>query len=205
MLSRDDIRANTITLFAAAEPIAAALSWALYLLSRDPQWRERMEEEADRELPVGLYVEGSLQRLVATRAVIEESLRLYPPIATIHRQAVAADQLAGHAIAPGTIIIISPWVLHRHRLLWMAPDQFDPSRFLPPARANVARFAYLPFGIGPRTCIGAAFALQSAIILLATIARQLRLELAAGQEVWPVMHVMVRPRGGLQMTFHRRQ
>src|SRR5262249_10318480 len=151
-------------LFAAAEPLAAVLSWAFYLLSRDPQWRERGEEEADRELPRGRYVEGSLQRLGATPAGIGERLRPYPPVATIHRQAVAADRLAGYAIAPGTIVIISPWVVHRHRLLWAAPDQFDPSRFLPPARANVARFVYLPFGIGPRTCIGGAFALQSAII-----------------------------------------
>ena len=175
-LSRDDIRANIVTLFAAAEPIAAALSWTLYLLSRDPQWRERVEEEADRELPAGRCVEGSLQRLVATRAVIEESLRLYPPIATIHREAISADQLAGHAIAPKTVVIISPWLVHRHRLLWATPDRFNPSRFLPPARANVARFAYLPFGMGPRTCIGGAFAIQSAIILLATIVRRLRLE-----------------------------
>ena len=191
------ILANIFTVFAAVEPIATTLIWTLYLLSCDPEWRERIEIEADRELPDGRYVEGSLQRLAATRAVIEESLRLYPPIATIHRQAIAADELAGHAIAAETIVIISPWVVHRHRLLWEAPDFFDPSRFLRGARTNVDRFAYLPFGMGPRTCIGGAFGLQTAVILLATILRRFRLDVAPGHQVWPVLHVTLRPRGGL--------
>jgi cytochrome P450 len=204
-LGRDEILANIFTVFAAVEPVATALIWTLYLLSCDPKWRERIEIEADRELPDGRYVEGSLQRLAATRAVIEESLRLYPPIATIHRQATAADELAGHAIAAETIVIISPWVVHRHRLLWEAPDLFDPSRFLPGARTNVDRFAYLPFGMGPRTCIGGAFGLQTAVILLATILRRFRLDVAPGHQVWPVLHVTLRPRGGLPMILYRRQ
>ena len=203
-LSRQDVLANVFTIFVAAEPVASALIWALYLVSRAPEWRERLEAEADRELPDGHYVEGSLPRLVEMRAVIEETLRLYAPIATIHREAVAADELAGHAIAPDTIVIIAPWIVHRHRLLWDQPDLFDPSRFLPEARARIDRFAYLPFGIGPRTCIGGAFGLQTAIILLATIVRRFRLDLAPGHEIWPVLQVSLRPRGGLPMIFHRR-
>jgi cytochrome P450 len=204
-LSLPDVLANIFTLFAATEPVASTLLWALYLLSRAPEWRKCLEAEVDRELPDDHYVEGSLPRLVATRAVIEETMRLYPAIATIHREAVAADELAGHAIAADTIIVIAPWVVHRHRLLWDRPDVFDPERFMPDTRAAVGRFAYLPFGMGPRTCIGGVFGLQTAIILLATILRRFRLDVAPGFEVRPVLRVALRPRGGLPMTIHRRR
>src|SRR3977135_1564484 len=112
--------------------------------------------EGGSELPEGRYGEGPLSRLVATRAVVEETLRLYPPIPTISRQAIASDRLAEQSIDPGTFGVISPWVLPRHRLLWKMPYLFDPSRFLPGARETIDRFAYLPFGAGPRTCIGGA-------------------------------------------------
>ena len=95
--------------------------------------------------------------------------------------------------------MISPWVLHRHRRLWDEPDRFDPSRFLPDVRQRIDRFAYLPFGAGPRICIGAGFALQEAIILLAAITRHFRLDLAPGHEVRPVQRVTLRPQGGLPM------
>jgi cytochrome P450 len=205
-LRKEEITSNIFTLFVAGlEPIAIAVTWALYLLSLDPEWQERLETEADRELPDGRYVEGSLKRLIETRAVIEETLRLYPPIATINRQAIAADELAGYAIAPGTIVIIAPWVLHRHRLLWEGSDHFDPSRFLPGARETIDRFAYLPFGAGPRTCVGGSFSLQAATIVLATLLRWFRLELAPGHQAWPVHRVFLRTQGGLPMILHRRQ
>ena len=117
-LSRQEVVANLFTFFAAGyETSAIALSWALYLLSTDSGWRERIEMEADRELAGDWYLENSLKRLVVTRAVIEEALRLFPPIPTINRQAIAADRLGQQSIEPGTIVIVAPWVLHRHRLL----------------------------------------------------------------------------------------
>ena len=100
--------------------------------------------------------------------------------------------------------MISPWVLHRHHRLWDEPDRFDPSRFLPEARQRIDRFAYLPFGAGPRICIGAGFALQEATILLAAITRRFRLDLASGREVRPVQRVTLRPQGGLPMILWRR-
>jgi cytochrome P450 len=205
-LSAAEIKSNIVTFIAAGhETTANALTWALYLLSVDPEWRERIETEVDLELPDGKYLEGSLERLVATRAVIEEAMRLYPSIPMISRQAVVADQLAGRSIAPGTTVIISPWVIHRHRLLWEAPDVFDPSRFLPGAREVIDRFAYLPFSVGPRACIAASFALQEMIIILAVIVRSFRLELVPGHEVWPVHRISLRPDGGLPMVLHRRE
>ena len=205
-LTKQEVASNIHLFFAAADEASAnALCWVLYLLGLDPEWRERVEMEADRELPDGRYVEGSLERLVATRAVIEEALRLYPPVASINRQAIAADRLGEHSIKRGTYVIIAPWVVHRHCLLWDAPDLFDPSRFLPGAREAIDRFAYLPFGAGPRTCIGASFALQTLIIMLSTIVRSFRLEIDPEHKVWPVQHVTVHPKGGLPMILHRRR
>jgi cytochrome P450 len=202
---RKEVAGNIFMLFAAGhETSASALCWALYLLSLDSEWRERVESEVDRELPDGGYVEGSFDRLGMTRAVIEETLRLYPPIATINRQAVAADRLGPHEIKPGTFVIVAPYVLHRHRLLWEAPDLFDPSRFLPGVREKIDRYAYLPFGAGARACIGGAFALRALIVTLATIVRAFRLELAPDQRVWPVHRVTLHPNGEIPMILHRR-
>jgi cytochrome P450 len=193
-------------LFAAGyETSASALCWVFYLLSLDPEWRERLETEVDRELPDGQFVAGSLDRLVMTRAVIEETLRLYPPIATLNRQAVAADRLGDHAIEPGTFVMIAPWVLHRHRSLWEMPDHFDPARFLPDARDNIHRFSYLPFGAGPRVCVGASFGMQALTIMVATIIRRFRLELAPGSKVWPVHRITVHPEHGPYMLLHPRR
>jgi cytochrome P450 len=102
------------------------------------------------------------------------------------------------------MVVISPYVLHRHRLLWRDPDLFDPSRFLPGAARAIERYAYLPFGVGPRVCIGAAFALQEAILVLATLMRHFALDLAPGQSVWPVINFTLRPRDGLRVTVRRR-
>jgi cytochrome P450 len=137
--------------------------------------------------------------------VIEESMRLYPPAATLSREAIAPDVVAGHALPAGATVFISPWVVHRHRRLWDEPDAFRPERFLAPARDAVPRFSYLPFGAGPRICIGAAFALQEAVILLATLLRSHRFEMQPGADApGPVQRVTVRPKGGLTMRVHRR-
>jgi cytochrome P450 len=206
-LSEAEVRANLITFIVAGsyESTATVLTWTLYLLSLDPEWRDRLEDEADRELGDGHLAEGSLDRLVATRAVIEEAMRLYPPLAIVSRQALGADTLAGQPIGAGTVVIIAPWVVHRHRLLWEAPERFDPSRFLPGAREAIGRFAYIPFGVGPRTCIGAAYGLQQMIIVLAAVVRRFRLALAPGHRVWPVQRVTLRPQFGMRMTLHHRQ
>jgi cytochrome P450 len=143
--------------------------------------------------------------LIVTKAVIEEALRLYPPIAALSRAAVEADVLGDMAVKPGSLIVIAPYVLHRHRTLWDRPDAFDPSRFLLDTRSGIPRFAYLPFGIGPRTCIGSSFALQEAAFVLAVLTRQFEMRLLPAAEVWPFQRVTLRPAKGLPMQLIERK
>ena len=204
-LSEDDVKANVVTFIAAGhETTSNALTWALYLVSQAEDVRQQLESEVDRELPGGRMEPGTLERLVYTRAVIDEALRLYPPAATLTRDAVGPDRLGEARVKVGTRIVISPWVLHRHNRLWVDPNGFDPSRFLPENRAGIDRFAYLPFGAGPRVCIGAAFALQEAVTILATVIRHFRLDHAPGHVVMPVQRVSLRPQGGMPMFLRRR-
>jgi cytochrome P450 len=199
-----EVRSNILTFFAAGhETTANALSWALYLLSQSAEWTERIGTEADRELAG--CADCAAERLVETRAVIDEALRLYPPIAAISRVALGPDQLGGARVEPGSLIVISPYVLHRHRRLWDRPDVFDPRRFLGESLRKIGRFAYLPFGAGPRICIGSPFALQEATLILALVVKRFSFELAPGHAVWPLLRVTLRPKGGLPMTIRLRR
>ena len=203
-LSEAEVRANIITLIAAGhEASADALAWTLYLLSVSAEWRTLVVDEAERALRGA--DETTLDRLPIARAAVEEAMRLYPPLAAISRAAGAADTLAGAAIRPGTLIVIAPYVVHRHRRLWREPDVFDPARFLGRAREGIDRFAYLPFGGGPRGCIGTVFALQETVLAAAAIARNFDLAVAPGHKVWPVHRITLRPRGGLPMIVRRRE
>ena len=204
-MTEAEIRSNILTFIAAGhETTANALSWSIYLLSQCPEWRQRVEAEAERELESESLDDVS-ERLSDTRAVIEEALRLYPPIAAISRVANGSDSLGGTSIKRGSIVVISPYVLHRHRLLWDRPDVFDPTRFIGSARMKINRFAYLPFGAGLRTCIGSSFALQEATIVLATIVKYFNLEVAAGYLATPLLRVTLRPAGGLPMKVSPRK
>jgi cytochrome P450 len=203
-LDEAQVRANILTFIGAGhETTANALAWSLYLLAADPAWREEVEREVDAA-SADAPDEATLAGLVKTRATIDEALRLYPPAPTLSREAIAADELAGRRVRPGTIVIVSPWVLHRHRTLWEDPEAFEPRRFLPGRREAIDRFAYLPFGAGPRVCIGMGFALQEATVLLAAIVRRFRLDLAPGHVVAPVQRVTLRPKGGMPMLLRRR-
>jgi cytochrome P450 len=198
-----DIRANIVTfIMAGHETTANGLTWALYLLSQSPDWRERAETEADEAFDPGRP--ASLERCEVLRAVFEEALRLYPPAATLTRQAIADDEILGVRIPAGTVVAISPYVLHRRRGLWDNPDAFDPGRFLGERRERIDRFAYIPFGAGPRVCIGMAFATQEAIVILANFLRAFRFELVEGHQVMPQQRVTLRPRGGMKMHAERR-
>jgi cytochrome P450 len=202
-VSEAELRANILTFIAAGqETTANALTWSLFLLSQSHEWRERVAAEARHEMAGPL--EGLAERLVETRAVIDEALRLYPPIVAISRAAIGPDELAGARIARGTIVVVAPYVLHRHRLLWERPDLFDPNRFLGAAAAKIDRFAYLPFGVGARICIGSAFALQEATLVLARIIKHFTLELKPGHSVWPLHRVTLKPKGGLPMLLRNR-
>lgn len=202
-MSEVEVRANVLTFIAAGhETTALSLAWSLYLLSQSPHWCDRLvgEAESERDAPI----EERSERLKETRSVIEEALRLYPPIAALTRVAIEADVICGQPVSRGTMIVIAPYVLHRHRLLWTRPDYFDPARFLGSAREQIDRFAFLPFSAGPRSCIGLAFALQEATLVLATVLRNFTFELAPGHRVWPLLKVTLRPQGGMPMLIRRR-
>lgn len=198
-----DVRANIVTFINAGhETTANGLTWTLYLLSQSPEWRERAEAEADEAFDA----DGSVatERCETLRAIFEEALRLYPPAAMLARQAIADDELLGVRIPAGAVMTVSPYVLHRRRGLWDQPDAFDPSRFLGERRDRIDRFAYIPFGAGPRVCIGMAFAMQEGIVLLAHLLRAFRFDLVEGQVVMPLQRVTLRPRGGLKMHVKKR-
>jgi cytochrome P450 len=202
-ITDSEVRSNVLTFIAAGhETTANTLSWAMFLLSQSPEWYERVSAEADRELTGPIA--GITDRLVETRAVVEETIRLYPPIAAISRVALDCDDLCGEQVRPGSLVVISPYVLHRHRLLWNCPDAFDPRRFVGDARETVDRFAYLPFGVGPRKCIGSTFALQEATLVLAMIAKHFTFQLKPGHMVWPTLQVTLRPANGLPMIVRSR-
>ncbi len=200
-LSEVEVQANIVTFIGAGhETTANALTWSLYLLSNAPEWQERLAAEADAVLD---EPDLRVDALVATRAVVEEAMRLYPPVASLSRVALGPDDLAGRRIRKGALVLVAPWVLHRHRRLWDEPELFDPRRFLPGRREAIDRFAYLPFGAGPRVCIGAAFALQEAVIALAKMMQAFRVEPAPGV-VEPVQRITLRPRGGMPLILRRR-
>jgi cytochrome P450 len=204
-LSDIEVRTNIVTFIGAGhETTANALSWSLYLLSQDERVRAHVEREVDEVLGEELLEPHHLEKLVYTRAVIDEAVRLYPPAPYMSRTAIQDDRIGELEIPAGSMVVIAPYVLHRHKKLWDQPDLFRPERFLPENRSRIDRFAYLPFGAGPRVCIGASFSLQEAVIVLATIARSMRLDLVEGHEVAPVQRITLRPRGGLPMRLTQR-
>jgi cytochrome P450 len=195
---------NAMTFYLAGhETTANAVTWTLYLLSEQRELQAEVAAEAEAALQAG---EGPdlPDRLPLLRRVIEEALRLYPPAPRFDRQAVVADRLGEHEIAPGDIISIWPWLLHRHESLWTDPDAFDPDRFLPERRAERHRFQYIPFGGGQRLCVGARFATAEALTILAHWLAGWRFSPVPGREVQVHGVVTLRPRGGLPLRLEKR-
>ncbi len=192
-LSADDLVDQVATLITAGhETTGVALFWSLYLVAAAPAVQERLAAEV-AALDLGPdEADETLPRLVYTRAVVQEALRLYPPVYAIVRQARSADNADGLEVPAGAIVFIAPWVLHRHRRLWAQPEVFDPARFLPDAPAP-DRFVYLPFGIGPRVCIGAQFALTEATLVLAKMLKAFEIRRADSKAVAPVGIVTTQP------------
>ena len=175
-------------ILAGHETTATALFWALYLLALDPATQDEVAREA---LEVAATGEFTLEKLKFTRAVLDETMRLYPPAFLIARAAAAPDVIAGKPVQKGDIILISPWILHRHEKLWREPNAFDPRRFLTGTPPD--RFAYLPFGVGPRVCIGAHFALVEATLSLARLMASFRVEVRSNEPVMPIGVVTTQP------------
>ncbi len=205
-MTAKEVRDQVVTIFMAGhETTALALTWTWYLLSLHPREEAKLHAELAAVLGGRIPRHEDLAKLPYTRMVIEEAMRLYPPAHTLSRQAVADDEVCGHPIPKGSAVFIVPWVLHRHRRLWDHPDRFDPERFTPERVAARPRLAYIPFGAGPRICIGAAFAMAEAMLILATIAQRYRLRLVPGHPVEPQGLITLRARHGLAMTLERRQ
>lgn len=214
MLMREDgggsldaaaLRNEAAVIFMAGhETTANCLTWAWYLLSQAPEVEARLHRELDAVLGARPPTLADVPRLVYTRAIIEETLRLYPPVPLLAREAAREDVIRGRRVKAGALVIVVPWLLHRHRLFWRQPDHFMPERFLPGHPDAPLKYTYVPFSIGPRTCAGLSFGLTEAIVCLATLARRVRLRLAAGAVVEPVCHLTLRPGDRLPMTVSAR-
>ena len=207
-LSPQEIEDNIITFIGAGhETTARALGWALFCLANAPAERETVEAEIDGLLGSKAVPppQNWLALLPKTRAVFEEAMRLYPPAPSINRAAIEEDRYGDVVIPKGITVLVMPWTLHRHRALWEEPDAFIPSRFWPENRETIDRFQYLPFGAGPRICIGANFALQEAVIALGVLLHRFRFDMAEGaNDPWPVQKLTTQPEGGIHMTVTRR-
>ena len=204
-MTAKEVRDQVVTIFMAGhETTAQALSWTFYLLSQHPDVERTLHDELVAVLAGRTARYEDLTHLRYARMIIEESMRLFPPAHIISRQPIADDEVLGHRIPAGSEVLILPWLLHRKPALWENPDRFDPERFAPERAAQRPRFAYVPFGAGPRICIGAAFAMAEAMIILATIAQRYRLRLKPGFPVEPQGLITLRPRYGLRMTLERR-
>ena len=187
---------NAITFYVAGhETTSNALAWTIYCLAGQPELQEQARAEALAAL--ALPPAERMAALPLTLRVLEESMRLYPPAPRFDREALAADELGGETIARGDLVSIWPWVIHRHRKLWVDPDRFDPDRFAPEAKARLHRYQYIPFGGGPRVCVGARFATLEAVLILARWLAARRFALPAGWRPDPVGAVTLRPRGGM--------
>lgn len=191
-----ELRDNLLTFIVAGhETTALTLAWSLYLCAFDQGVQERAREEAQQVLPGRAATGEDVVRLPYLRQIVEEALRLYPPAGIVSRTAQKADVLCDTDVRPGDTVMIPIYALGRHRALWRDPDSFDPDRF--EDRKAIDRYAYLPFGDGPRICIGASFALQEAVIILATLLSRFRFTPVRGRDPKPVMIITLRPQGGV--------
>jgi cytochrome P450 len=195
-MSDRQLRDELITLFVAGhETTAIAISWTLFLLARNPAAAAKVEAEVDEVLAGRLPAAADLPRLRWTEACVKESLRLYPPAYVIGRETLAPCTLAGYAVPARATVYITPWVLHRDPRWWSEPDAYRPERWMDGSAAKVPKYVYIPFGGGPRICIGERFAMMEAVLVLATLLRRCRLEMA-GPDPVPFASITLRPSGG---------
>jgi len=202
--TREQLRDQVATMLVAGqETTTSGLFWTIYLLALNPALQERIAAEA-AELDLGPdNAAQAFQALTFTRAVFNEALRLYPPVFMIVRKAVAEDKAGSATIPPGATVMIAPWVLQRHRQYWQEPEVFDPARFLPGA-PRPQPMTYLPFGTGPRVCIGAQFATALSVLLIASIVRRFRIELTSTRPAMPVCVATCRPDHAPEFRLHPR-
>ena len=191
-------------LLAGHETTSLALSWTYYLLSRHSESERRITDEVDRVIGDRRPTFTDVDRLAYTRRVLEESLRLYPPAWGFSRLALGDDEIGGYRVPKGSIVFLIPFVIHRRPKLWPDPERFNPDRFAPEHESARPRFAYIPFGGGPRGCIGNQFAMLEAQLIVAAVAQRYRLELVPEQKIRPEPLITLRPTPGIRATIKKR-
>ena len=197
-VGRDALRDEAATLFMAGhETTASTLAWAWYLLAKAPWAVERLHRELEEVCGARPPSFEDTPRLAYCRAIVEETLRLYPPVAILARQAREADVVEGVRVEPAAVVMVSTWLLHRSPDLWDAPDHFRPERFLGEERPST--YAYVPFAVGPRTCPGMTFGLVESVLCLATLAQRFTFALPPGAVVEPQCRLTLRPKHGVPM------
>jgi cytochrome P450 len=205
-MSTTEIRDQVLTfLMAGHETTALALTWTWYLLSQNPEVEQKLHEELDRVVAGGVATLKDLPALVYTDRVIKESMRLYPPAWSLAREVANEFEVEGYRIPARANVVMSQWVLHHDARYFKDPYKFDPDRWGAIACQKLPRFAYFPFGGGPRQCIGAGFATMEAVLLLATIAARFKLRMTEGHPVIPVPSFTLRPKYGISMRLERRE
>jgi len=200
-LSDTDIRDQVVTIFVAGhETTALALTWAWYLLAKQPAEEAKFHAEIDEALRGRQASYADAQNLPFVKMVLEEALRLYPPVHSLAwREAVASDEICGRHIPAGALVAVVPWVVHRHQALWDEPDRFEPERFCRERSNKRPRYAYIPFSGGPRVCIGAAFAMIEGVLALAQIGQRYRFRLVEEHRVEPRGLLTLHPKNGLNV------
>lgn len=204
--SFDELVDQVAMLFLAGhETSASALTWACYLIAQSPEVQERMHAEVTSQLNDREPQAGELKQLRLTWNVFRETLRLFPPVGFMARQSAKTCPMRNKTVSSGSTVVVSPWLIHRHRELWQEPDAFDPDRYEADPSRESLRQAYLPFGMGPRVCMGAAFALQEAALILSSLVRHYRLTVVRGHVPEPVGRLTIRSANGVRLCLHRRE
>jgi cytochrome P450 len=205
-MSDKQLRDEVLTfLLAGHETTALALTWTWHLLSQNPEAERKLHQELDRTLGGRTPNFSDLQTLTYCEWMMKESMRLYPPAWSLARTVISDFEIGGYKIPAGANVVMSQWVMHRNPSYFAEPEKFDPGRWQSEHFQRLPRFAYFPFGGGPRQCIGATFAMMEATLLLATIAQRFQLRTMPGQALTPVPSFTLRPKYGLLMGLHARQ
>jgi cytochrome P450 len=204
-LSVAEIEDEALTLGSTSVTSLQVYSWLWYLLAMHPWAEARLEEELDAVLGDRSPTAEDLPKLVYLRKVVDEAMRLYPPLPVMPRVAAEEDVVCGRRVPRKSVVVVMPWVVHRHKQLWAEPDVFDPERFEPDQVAARSRYVYLPFSIGPHICIGASLALVEILITVAVLARRFRFRLVPGQNIEPIAWTSLRPGRGIRMTLEPRE
>jgi cytochrome P450 len=200
LMNDEQLVDNLLTFYLAGhETTAKALTWTLYILSQSPEWTQALVDEIERVTGGQPISSWHIDKLALTGQVVKESMRVYPPVSMLTRQAVKDARLGSHEIKAGTSVVVPIYAIHRHRKRWQNPEVFDPTRFAPENESAISRYQYLPFGAGPRICIGMAFALVEATAILARILQHARFETPPGYVPTPIGRVTLTPKGGMPL------